>query len=194
MRSSGDHAAAPDITTQEHSRRRRYILNGEGTAPVRWWWATPPLPPNVLPTLIECPAGGSESILGKFGSGTGDEFAAWERDRTAMGSTVCGRRAIKSIAVGIHKKSRREKRRPDAPRGSVDPMVSPKAAPNADSSVQVGGADSLQEGWRASVDLDDTHVTKEYVEKLRQAVDSGVAEKAADSGDLRLRPARSRFV
>lgn len=41
---SGDDAAAPDMTAQELQQGRRYILHGEGTAPVRWWWGRPPFP------------------------------------------------------------------------------------------------------------------------------------------------------
>jgi hypothetical protein len=39
-----DGGAAPDMTTEELHQARRYIIQGEGTAPVRWWWASPPVP------------------------------------------------------------------------------------------------------------------------------------------------------
>ena len=41
---SNDDSAAPDMTTEELHQARRYIIQGEGTAPVRWWWAIPPFP------------------------------------------------------------------------------------------------------------------------------------------------------
>ncbi|HEX2652996.1 MAG TPA: hypothetical protein VHN11_05025, partial [Xanthobacteraceae bacterium] len=33
-----------DMTGQELQQARRYIIQGEGEAPVRWWWAKPPFP------------------------------------------------------------------------------------------------------------------------------------------------------
>jgi hypothetical protein len=39
-----DDSAVPDITAQELQQARRYIIDGEGTAPIRWWWAQPPFP------------------------------------------------------------------------------------------------------------------------------------------------------
>jgi len=43
-----DDSAAPDMTTEELQQARRYIIHGEGTAPVRWWWAKPPVPAQKL--------------------------------------------------------------------------------------------------------------------------------------------------
>ena len=33
-----DDSAAPDMTAEELHQARRYIIQGEGTAPARWWW------------------------------------------------------------------------------------------------------------------------------------------------------------
>jgi hypothetical protein len=39
-----DDSAAPDMTAEELHQARRYIIQGEGTAPVRGRWARPPFP------------------------------------------------------------------------------------------------------------------------------------------------------
>ena len=39
-----DDSAAPDIATEELQQAQRYIIHREGTAPVRWRWAKPPVP------------------------------------------------------------------------------------------------------------------------------------------------------
>jgi hypothetical protein len=39
-----DDSAAPDMTAEELHQARRYIIQGEGTAPVRGRWAGPPFP------------------------------------------------------------------------------------------------------------------------------------------------------
>ena len=38
-----DDSAGPDMTAQELQQARRYIIYGEGTPPVRWWWSKPPI-------------------------------------------------------------------------------------------------------------------------------------------------------
>jgi hypothetical protein len=40
----GNDDAAPDMTAEELHQARRYIIQGEGTAPVRGRWARPPFP------------------------------------------------------------------------------------------------------------------------------------------------------
>jgi hypothetical protein len=37
-------SSVSDMTGQELQQARRYIIQGEGEAPVRWWWAKPPFP------------------------------------------------------------------------------------------------------------------------------------------------------
>jgi hypothetical protein len=39
-----DDSSMSDMTGQELQQARRYIIQGEGEAPVRWWWAKPPFP------------------------------------------------------------------------------------------------------------------------------------------------------
>ena len=39
-----DESSMSDMTLQELQQARRYIIQGEGEAPVRWWWAKPPFP------------------------------------------------------------------------------------------------------------------------------------------------------
>jgi hypothetical protein len=39
-----DDSSISDMTGQELQQARRYIIQGEGEAPVRWWWAKPPFP------------------------------------------------------------------------------------------------------------------------------------------------------
>jgi hypothetical protein len=39
-----DDSSVSDMTGQELQQARRYIIQGEGEAPVRWWWAKPPFP------------------------------------------------------------------------------------------------------------------------------------------------------
>src|SRR5207248_11243095 len=39
-----DDSAVSDMTADELRQARRYIVHGEGSAPVRWWWAKPPVP------------------------------------------------------------------------------------------------------------------------------------------------------
>ena len=39
-----DDSAVPDMTPEELEQARRYIVEGEGKAPARWWWAKPPVP------------------------------------------------------------------------------------------------------------------------------------------------------
>jgi hypothetical protein len=39
-----DDSSASDMTAQELQQARRYIIQGHGEAPVRWWWAKPPVP------------------------------------------------------------------------------------------------------------------------------------------------------
>lgn len=35
-------SAVPDMTPEELEQARRYIVEGEGKGPARWWWAKPP--------------------------------------------------------------------------------------------------------------------------------------------------------
>jgi len=44
-----DDSAVSDITPDELQHARRYIIDGEGSARVRWWWGEPPLPEAVAP-------------------------------------------------------------------------------------------------------------------------------------------------
>lgn len=46
-----DDSAASDMTAEELHQARRYIIQGEGTAPVSWWWAKPPFPSQGSPPL-----------------------------------------------------------------------------------------------------------------------------------------------
>jgi hypothetical protein len=39
-----DNSAVPEMMSEELNQARRYIIQGEGPAPIRWWWAKPPLP------------------------------------------------------------------------------------------------------------------------------------------------------
>ena len=39
-----DESSMSDMTLQELQQARRYIIQGEGEAPVCWWWAKPPFP------------------------------------------------------------------------------------------------------------------------------------------------------
>jgi hypothetical protein len=41
-----DDSAVTDMTADELQRARRYIIHGDGEAPVRWWWGKP------LPALV----------------------------------------------------------------------------------------------------------------------------------------------
>lgn len=45
-----DDSAVTDMTPDELQEARRYIVQGEGEAPVRWWWAKPPVPALVTGT------------------------------------------------------------------------------------------------------------------------------------------------
>jgi hypothetical protein len=45
--------AVPEMTAEELNQARRYIIYGEGTAPVRWWWPKPPLPAQKLHLIGE---------------------------------------------------------------------------------------------------------------------------------------------
>jgi hypothetical protein len=45
-----DDSAVMGMTLDELQVARRYIINGEGEAPVRWWWGKPPLPALVAGT------------------------------------------------------------------------------------------------------------------------------------------------
>jgi hypothetical protein len=45
--------AVPEMTAEELNQARRYIIYGEGTAPVRWWWPQPPLPAQKLHLIGE---------------------------------------------------------------------------------------------------------------------------------------------
>ena len=37
-------SSVSDMSGQELQQARRYIIQGKGEAPVRWWWAEPPFP------------------------------------------------------------------------------------------------------------------------------------------------------
>jgi hypothetical protein len=39
-----DDSSVSDMSGQELQQARRYIIQGEAEAPVRWWWAKPPFP------------------------------------------------------------------------------------------------------------------------------------------------------
>jgi hypothetical protein len=43
-----DDSAVPDMTAEELNQARRHIIYAEGTAPIRWWWGTSPLPGQKL--------------------------------------------------------------------------------------------------------------------------------------------------
>ena len=43
-----DDSAVPEMTAEELNQARQYIIKGEGTAPIRWWWGKPPLPARKL--------------------------------------------------------------------------------------------------------------------------------------------------
>ena len=43
-----DDNAVLDMTPHELRQARQYIIHGEGTAPVRWWWTKPPFPTQKL--------------------------------------------------------------------------------------------------------------------------------------------------
>ena len=39
-----DDSSVSDMAAQELQQARQYIIQGEGEAPVRWWWGKPPFP------------------------------------------------------------------------------------------------------------------------------------------------------
>lgn len=46
-------SAVTEMAPDELQEARRYIVQGEGEAPVRWWWGKPPVPAFVTGTDIE---------------------------------------------------------------------------------------------------------------------------------------------
>ena len=74
------------MTADELNQARRYIIHGEGTAPVRWWWPQPPLPAQKLHLIGEMDPGGEPPppplALERTSKGNGPKGANYDRKHT----------------------------------------------------------------------------------------------------------------